>query len=53
MLCCTTQQGTEADVVIISTVRSSNSKDYSSGSSSVTSFMQDSKRINVALSRAK
>eukprot|EP00953_Heterococcus_sp_UTEX-ZZ885_P019774 11032-Heterococcus_DN1.PRE.1 len=44
-------QGTEADIVIISTVRSLAGKTKSSAR--VTAFMKDDKRLNVALSRAK
>ena len=40
-------QGSEADVAIISTVRSKTDKP------SVGSFMMDRRRVNVALSRAK
>jgi superfamily I DNA and/or RNA helicase len=44
-------QGTEADIVIVSTVRSL-ANNWSS-SEHVTSFMKDARRLNVALSRAK
>jgi superfamily I DNA and/or RNA helicase len=47
----TQHQGTEADVVIISLVRST--KSTAGGSSGISSFIKDARRLNVALSRAK
>jgi AAA domain len=48
-----TLQGTEADIVLISTVRSCGTPPCFRGVEGVSSFMRDPRRLNVALSRAK